>query len=109
MEWPASEEGDSAMKTLLVLVGLLLLLVGIYIFFALAARNEIYYLCGNFTSGVSHSSVLRQLETANLSDYTSETSKQGERVIHSSALHLNLVRCEITFAEDSTVSRAIYK
>jgi len=97
------------LKTTLVSVGLLLLLVGTYTYFALSARNEIYYLCGNFTSGVSHSSVVRQLETANLSDYKSETSEQGKRVIQSSALHLNLVRCEITFAEDNTVSRAIYK
>ena len=51
------------------LVGLLLLLLGIYAFFALSARNEIYYLCGNFKSGVSYSSVVRQLDTANLSDY----------------------------------------
>ena len=95
------------MKSLLV--GLLLLLLGIYAFFALSARNEIYYLCGNFKSGVSYSSVVRQLDTANLSDYKIEKSEQGKRVKHSSALHLNLVRCEITFAEDEKVSHAIYK
>ena len=92
-----------------LLVGILLLLLGIYAFFALSARNEIYYLCGNFKSGVSYSSVARQLDTANLSDYKIEKSEQGKRVTHSSALHLNLVRCEITFAEDEKVSHAIYK
>ena len=97
------------LKTTLVSVGLLLLLVGTYTFFALAARNEIYYLCGNFKTGVSYSSVVKQLETANLSYYKLEKSEQGMRVIHSSALHLNLVRCEITFAEDEKVSHAIYK
>ena len=97
------------MKTTLVSVVLLLLLVGTYTFFALAARNEIYYLCGNFKTGVSYSSVVKQLETANLSHYKLEKSEQGIRVIHSSALHLNLVRCEITFAEDEKVSHAIYK
>ena len=97
------------MKTTLVSIGLLLLLVGTYTFFALAARNEIYYLCGNFKTGVSYSSVVKQLETANLSYYKLEKSEQGMRVIHSSALHLNLVRCEITFAEDEKVSHAIYK
>jgi hypothetical protein len=96
-------------KTVLPLVCLSVLLVGIYSFFALAARNEIYYLCGNFTPGVSYSSVVRQLETADLSDYKSETSEQGERVIFSSPLHLHLVRCEITFAEDKTLSLAVYK
>jgi hypothetical protein len=96
-------------KTGLLLVALLLLLVGTYTFFSLAARNEIYFLCGNFKSGVTYSSVVRQLETVKLSDYKFETSKQGKRVIHSSALHLNLIRCEITFAEDDKVSRATYK
>ena len=96
-------------KTVLSLVCLLLLLFGVYSFFALAARNEIYCLCGNFTPGVSYSSLVRQLETANLSDYAFEKSERGERLIHSSALHLNLIRSEITFAEDKKVSRAVYK
>ena len=108
-ERSAREERGVVTKTALVLVVLLLLLVGIYTFFALSARNEIYYLCGNFKSGVSYSSVARQLDTASLSDYKVEKSEQGKRVSHSSALHLNLVRCEITFAEDEKVSHAIYK
>ena len=92
-----------------LVVGLLLLLLGVYALFALSARNEIYYLCGNFKSGVSYSSVVRQLDTANLSDYKIKKSEQGKQVTHSSAIHLNLVRCEITFAEDEKVSNAIYK
>jgi len=98
-------------KTVLLLVVLLLLLVGTYTYtyFALSARNEIYYLCRNFKSGVSYSSVVRQLDTANLSDYKVEKSEQGKRITYSSTLHLNLVRCEITFAEDEKVSHAIYK
>ena len=92
-----------------LLVGLILFLLAIYVFFALSARNEIYYLCGNFKSGVSYSSVVRQLDTANLSDYKIEKFEQGKRLTYSSALHLNLVRCEITFAEDEKVSHAIYK
>ena len=92
-----------------LLVGLNLFLLAIYVFFALSARNEIYYLCGNFKSGVSYSSVVRQLDTTNLSNYKIEKSEQAKRVIHSSALHLNLVRCEITFDEDEKVSHVIYK
>ena len=53
------------------------LLLGIYTFFAAAARDDIYYLCGNFKAGVSHSSVLRQLETVNLSAYRVENSEQA--------------------------------
>ena len=86
-----------------------MLMLGIYTLFALSARNEIYYLCGNFKSGVSYSSVVRQLDTANLSGYKIEKSEQGKRVTYSSMLHLNLVRCEITFAEDEKVSHSIYK
>jgi hypothetical protein len=84
-------------------------MLGIYTLFALSARNEIYYLCGNFKSGVSYTSVVRQLDTANLSGYKIEKSEQGKRVTYSSMLHLNLVRCEITFAEDEKVSHSIYK
>jgi len=105
----ASEESGVVTKTVLLLIGLLLLLIGVYTFFALSARNEIYYLCGNFKSGVSYSSVVTQLDTANLSDYKVEKSEQSKRVTHSSALHLNEVRCEITFTKDEKVSRAIYK
>ena len=97
----------SSLKPLLV--GLLLFLLAIYVFFALSARNEIYYLCGNFKSGIYYSSVVRQLDTTNLSNYKIEKSEQGKRVTHSSALHLNLVRCEIAFDEDEKVSHAIYK
>ena len=86
-----------------------MLMLGIYTLFALSARNEIYYLCGNFKSGVSYSSVVRQLDTANLSGYKIEKSEQGKRVTYSSMLHLNLVRCEITFADDEKVSHSIYK
>ena len=86
-----------------------MLMLGIYTLFALSARNEIYYLCGNFKSGVSYTSVVRQLDTANLSGYKIEKSEQGKRVTYSSMLHLNLVRCEITFAEDEKVSHTIYK
>ena len=96
-------------KTGLLLAGLFLLMVGTFAFFALSARSEIYFLCGNFKSGVSYSSVVRQLDTANLSDYKIEGSEQGKRVTFSSALHLHLVRCEITFAQDETVSHAIYQ
>ena len=96
-------------KTVLLLAGLFLFVVGTYAFFALSARSEIYFLCGNFKSGVSYSSVVRQLDTANLSDYKIETSEQGKRVTFSSALHLHVVRCEITFAQDETVSHAIYQ
>ena len=45
-----------------------------YIVVAWAARNEIFYLCGNFKEGVSYASVVRQMETSNLSVLATETS-----------------------------------
>ena len=92
-----------------VIIAISLLSIGVYVFFALAARDEIYYLCGNFKEGVSYTSVLRQLDTVTLSTYEVERSEQGKRVIHSSALHFNLLRCEIAFAQDERVSWASYR
>lgn len=92
-----------------VIIAIGLLSIGVYLFFALAARDEIYYLCGNFKEGVSYTSVLRQLDTVTLSTYEVERSEQGKRVIHSSALHFNLLRCEIAFAQDEKVSWASYR
>lgn len=85
------------------------LFIATYAFFALEARKEIYYLCGNFKEGVSYSSVVRQLETSDLSVYTIEEHEEGKRITHSSMLHLNLLHCEINFDNDEQVSRAIYK
>ena len=92
-----------------VIIAIGLLSIGVYLFFALASRDEIYYLCGNFKEGVSYTSVLRQLDTVTLSTYEVERSEQGKRVIHSSALHFNLLRCEIAFAQDERVSWASYR
>ena len=92
-----------------VIIAIGLLSIGVYLFFALAARDEIYYLCGNFKEGVSYTSVLRQLDTVTLSTYEVERSEQGKRVIHSSALHFNVLRCEIAFAQDERVSWASYR
>ena len=92
-----------------VIIAIGLLSIGVYLFFALAARDEIYYLCGNFKEGVSYTSVLRQLDTVTLSTYEVERSEQVKRVVHSSALHFNLLRCEIAFAQDEKLSWASYR
>ena len=44
-------------------------------FFASEARKEVYYLCGNFNKGTAYSSVIRQLNTVNLSEYKVEKIK----------------------------------
>jgi len=89
----------------LVLVSLLL---AVYALAGMAARDEVYYLCGNFKQGVSYSSVVRQLETLSLSDYLREDLETGVRIVHSSRLHFHLVKCTIRFDANQKVSRSVY-
>ena len=63
-----------------ILISLLVVLVFIItgaIFWKIA-KDEIFYLCGNFSVGVNKSSVIRQLETANLSIYKILSMKTGQ-------------------------------
>ena len=50
-------------------------------FFWNEARNEVVYLCGNFTEGVSGRSVLTQLDTAELSEYRVMETAGGTRIV----------------------------
>lgn len=72
------------------------------------ARQEIYYLCGNFTQGFQESSVIRQLETANLSSYKQSTTEHGSRIVFSSKLNFDIHQCIIELDESSKVVRATY-
>ena len=80
----------------------------VYALAGIAARDEIYYLCGNFKQGVSYSSVVRQLETSSLSDYLREDVETGVRIVHSSALHFRSVKCTIRFDSNQDVTRSVY-
>ena len=68
-----------------------------YIFFAWAARNEIFYLCGNFKEGVSYANVVRQMETSNLSVLATETSDFTPYISQASPLHLYILECRVEF------------
>lgn len=78
----------------------------LYAIYAVAARDEIYYLCGNFKQGVSYASVVRQLETSSLSGYLKKDT--GDRVVHSSMFHLHAVKCTIRFDANQDVTRSVY-
>lgn len=80
----------------------------IFGFFANEARKEMYYLCGNFSKDTAYSSVIRQLNTVNLSEYKVENLPQGKRVIHSSALHFHLLSCDIEFNPQEKVVSVSY-
>jgi hypothetical protein len=67
------------------------------------ARNEVVYLCGNFTEGVSERSVLTQLDTAELSEYRVMKTADGTRIEFDSALNLRLYKCVIQLNSDGVV------
>lgn len=93
-------------KFIAALVGILGFLV--FGFLSNEARKEVYYLCGNFSQGVAYSSVIRQLDTIRLSEYSIEESPSGKRVVHSSWLNFHLVHCDIQFNNDGVVTSALY-
>ena len=80
----------------------------VYALAGITARDEIYYLCGNFKQGVSYLSVVRQLETSSLSGYLREDGETGVRIVHSSALHFHSIKCTIRFDFNQDVTRSVY-
>ena len=74
-----------------------------------AARNEIFYLCGNFSAGVNETSVIRQLETANLSHYKQTITDQGSVIVFRSNLFYVTSQCHIELNENDEVILATYK
>lgn len=88
---------------IIIILGLL-----VYGFYAKEARNEVYFLCGNFSKGTAYSSVIRQLNTGNLSEYKVVNIQQGKRIIHSSALHFHLLSCNIEFNQYEKVVAVLY-
>lgn len=89
----------------LIVATISVLVVAVLGFFSYEAGKEVYFLCGNFKQGVSYSSVVRQLDTANLSSYTIDDSEPGRKIVLSSPLHFHLFRCNINFnAEELVIS-----
>ena len=73
-----------------------------------SAREEIFFLCGNFSEGVEKASVVRQLDTANLSSYEQIATEYGSEIVFSSKLNLGVHRCFIEFDSNNRVIRATY-
>jgi hypothetical protein len=67
------------------------------------AKDEVFYLCGNFSPGVIKSSVLRQLDTANLSSYTHSVNESGSTIVFSSRLYFVTNQCVIKFDKSENV------
>ena len=86
-----------------------LLLVAVFVVAAVywnEARKEIVFLCGNFHSGVSEGTIIRQLETGNLLRYQREDTPSGQRVVVDSPYNLFVSKCVVDFDEKGNVVAA---
>lgn len=72
------------------------------------ARQEVYFLCSNFTPGVEKFSVIKQLNTANLSSYNQSITESGSRIIFSSRLNFEVCQCIIELDKSNRVVRATF-
>lgn len=71
-------------------------------------HDEVYFLCGNFSKGVERESVIRQLNTATMSDYKQMNLSNGSMILFSSSLNLHYYQCRIEFNENDKVSQASF-
>jgi hypothetical protein len=91
-----------------LLTALFITVVTVYAVFWHLAKDEVYYLCSNFKVGVNQISVIRQLETANLSNYLKYKEEFGLKIIFSSKLHLSFYQCVIDIDKNKAVIRATF-
>ena len=87
---------------------LLMTVITVYAVFWHIAKDEIYYLCSNFKVGVNQASVIKQLETANLSNHLKYKEDFGLKIIFSSKLHLSFYQCVIDIDKNKAVIRATF-
>jgi hypothetical protein len=80
----------------------------VYIVLWNAARDEVYYLCGNFSEGVELGSVISQLETANLSSYVKTEDKFGLKIIFSSKVNFSVYQYSIEIDKNNEVIEAFF-
>lgn len=73
------------------------------------AKDEVFYLCGNFSAGVMKSSVVRQMDTANLSNYTDSVNENGSTIVFTSELFFVSNQCVIKFDKSEKVALASFK
>ena len=70
------------------------------------ARNEVVFLCGNFSNGVSQKSVLKQLDTGNFIQYDVHSKDSGSEIVSKSKINFGLYRCVIRLDGDGNVISA---
>ena len=72
-------------------------------------KDEVFYLCGNFSAGEMKSNVVRQLDTANLSSYTYSVNESGSTIVFSSGFYFVTNQCVIEFDKSEKVVLARFK
>jgi hypothetical protein len=99
------------LKNYKLLVSLLISAVFITAFTILwkTGADEVYYLCGNFSAGNTKLSVIRQLETANLSSYTHKVDVNESIIVFSSRLFFVTNQCIIKLDKSEKVVLVNYK
>ena len=85
---------------------LVVISLSIYALLWNSARDEIYYLCGNFSRGTEQASVIRQLNTAQWSNYKKINKDLGLAIVFSSKLHFSLYQCTINIDKYEAVTSA---
>lgn len=76
----------------------------VYGFYWNEARKEVFFLCGNFAPGVTKADVIRQLDTANLSNYVVSNNDKGSSIIFSSKINFSFYQCSIEIDKKGLVS-----
>ena len=93
----------------LIISLLITVTVAVFIFLWKTGKDEVYYLCSNFSVGETKSNVIRQLDTANLSSYTQTADENGSTIVFSSRLFFVPNQCIIELDKKEKVVRANYK
>ncbi|WP_026374545.1 hypothetical protein [Aestuariibacter salexigens] len=99
----------SRKSTSLLIILVMLVCTLSFAFFANETRKEIYFLCANFTQGTPVDSVIRQLDTAELSHYEINDSDTGSIIMLTSGLVFKVASCRIETDSDDAVMSATFR
>ena len=104
-----SNSMKSSNKKLLISLLIIIPFITTGAIFWTIAKDEIFYLCGNFSAGVLKSSVVKQLDTANLSSYTDTVNESGSTIVFSSRLYFVTNQCVIELDKSEIVVLSGFK
>ena len=92
---------------IIIMILVAIVVASVTVFYWNEARKEVYFLCGNFSGGVSQSSVLKQQQTGHFHSYQVERGATGSRISVDSVLGFGAPRCLIDFDREDKVIQAV--